>query len=174
MTLKVQRRQCSTCIFRPDSPLNLAALLRAVADPHMAGFFKGSRICHHSNEAVCAGFWARYKDKFTVGQVAQRLDLVEVVDHDTLEGLPNAADMASAGAGGVGVCATAASAPGQDGAVQGEPRVAEGEAVSTKAADKKLGRRKAGTYGRTHGPSRGNSKRAANKAVRKAAKRCIP
>jgi hypothetical protein len=39
-----------------------------------------------------------------------------------------------------------------------------------RSAEKKLGRRKAGTYGRTHGPSRGNSKRAANKAVRKAAK----
>lgn len=32
---------------------------------------------------------------------------------------------------------------------------------------KKLGRRKAGTYGRTHGPTRGNSKRHANKAVRR-------
>jgi hypothetical protein len=165
MTLKVQRRQCSTCIFRPDSPLNLAALLRAVADPHMAGFFRGSRICHHSNEAVCAGFWARYKDKFTVGQVAQRLDLVEVVDHDTLEGLGNEADMAAPV--DVGVRA-AAPASGQDGAVRGEPGTAEGKAM--RAADKKLGRRKAGTYGRTHGPSRGNSKRAANKAVRKAAR----
>lgn len=36
-----------------------------------------------------------------------------------------------------------------------------------RSALKKLGRRKAGTYGRTHGPSRGNSKRVANKAVRK-------
>jgi hypothetical protein len=33
---------------------------------------------------------------------------------------------------------------------------------------KKLGRRKAGTYGRTHGPSKGNSKRRANKAIRRA------
>ena len=32
---------------------------------------------------------------------------------------------------------------------------------------KKLGRRKAGTYGRTHGPTRGNCMRAANKAVRR-------
>jgi len=32
---------------------------------------------------------------------------------------------------------------------------------------KKLGRRKAGTWGRLHGPSRGNSKRVANKAIRK-------
>lgn len=36
-----------------------------------------------------------------------------------------------------------------------------------RSALKKLGRRKAGTYGRTHGATRGNSKRAANKAVRK-------
>lgn len=35
---------------------------------------------------------------------------------------------------------------------------------------KKIGRRKAGTYGRTHGPSRGDTKRMANKAVRKALK----
>lgn len=32
---------------------------------------------------------------------------------------------------------------------------------------KKVGRRKAGTWGRTHGPSRGDTKRIANKAVRK-------
>ena len=32
---------------------------------------------------------------------------------------------------------------------------------------KKIGRRKAGSYGRVHGPTKGNSKRMANKAVRK-------
>jgi hypothetical protein len=32
---------------------------------------------------------------------------------------------------------------------------------------KKMGRRKAGTYGRVHGPTKGNSKRVANKAVRR-------
>ena len=40
----------------------------------------------------------------------------------------------------------------------------------TRAAVKKYGRRKGGTYGRTHGPTRGNSKRTANKAVRRSDK----
>jgi hypothetical protein len=35
---------------------------------------------------------------------------------------------------------------------------------------KKLGRRKARTWGRTHGPTRGNTKRVANKATRKDAR----
>jgi hypothetical protein len=48
----------------------------------MDGFFSGHRICHHSDKAVCAGFWARHKDDFALGQIAQRMGLVEKVDHD--------------------------------------------------------------------------------------------
>lgn len=39
--------------------------------------------------------------------------------------------------------------------------------VPDRGSLKKVGRRKAGTWGRTHGPSRGDTKRIANKAVRK-------
>lgn len=42
-----------------------------------------------------------------------------------------------------------------------------------RSTNKKLGRRKAGTWGRTYGPRRGNTKRAANKAVRRAEKLTI-
>jgi hypothetical protein len=42
--------------------------------------------------------------------------------------------------------------------------------IITRSSEKKRGRRKAQTWGRTHGPSRGNSKRIANKGVRKEAK----
>lgn len=82
--LRVQRLQCATCIYRPDSPLDLAQLEAAIADPRMAGHFKGSRICHHSDDAVCAGFWARHKNNFDAGQLAQRLSLVQLVDDDTI------------------------------------------------------------------------------------------
>jgi len=75
---------CATCIYRPGSPLDLAALEAAVADPHMPGYFSRHRICHHSDDACCAGFWARHKDAFTLGQLAQRLGRVEFVDDDTL------------------------------------------------------------------------------------------
>lgn len=79
---KVQTKQCATCIYRPDSPLDLKALEAAIADPSMPGFFCGYRVCHHSEDACCAGFWARYKDHFTLGQVAQRLNMVAYVQED--------------------------------------------------------------------------------------------
>ncbi len=84
MTFRVQRSMCETCIFRPDSPLNLAKLLQQVADPH--GGYVGHRICHHSKDACCAGFWAHAKDQFPMGQIAQRLRMVELVDDDVLKG----------------------------------------------------------------------------------------
>lgn len=79
----VQDRACSTCIYRKDSPLDLNKLEAAVADKH--GGFKGHRICHHSKDACCRGFWNRHKDKFAMGQIAQRLGLVRFVDDDTLK-----------------------------------------------------------------------------------------
>lgn len=78
----VQRAMCATCIFRDDSPLDLKKLLDDIADPY--GGFRGHRICHHSRDACCAGFWARHKDDFQMGQIAQRLGMVTMVDDDVL------------------------------------------------------------------------------------------
>jgi len=80
----VQAKQCATCIYRTQSPLDLTRLETEIDDPHMPGFFTAYRVCHHSESAVCAGFWARYKDRFTLGQLAQRLGWVRKVHHDTL------------------------------------------------------------------------------------------
>lgn len=52
------------------------------ADPH--GGFKNYRICHHSNDVCCRGFWDRHKNEFQLGQIAQRLGMVEFVNVDTL------------------------------------------------------------------------------------------
>lgn len=82
MTFKVQSRPCDSCIYRKDNPLNLAALESAIADSH--GGFTGYRICHHSDDVCCAGFWRRHRDKFAMGQIAQRLGMVEFVTVDTL------------------------------------------------------------------------------------------
>ena len=82
MTFKVQRTPCSTCIYRADSTLDLAALEDAVRDEHVG--FKGHRICHHSGNACCRGFWNAHKDEFAAGQIAQRLNFVEFVDDDNL------------------------------------------------------------------------------------------
>lgn len=84
MTFKVQQRMCATCIYRSDSHLSLRKLEGDIADPRMKGLFVGHRICHHSADVCCRGFWERHKDKFAMGQIAQRLNMVEFVDVDTL------------------------------------------------------------------------------------------
>lgn len=81
MGFKVQAKQCATCIYRPNSPLDLKKLEGQIADRYG---FKGHRVCHHSRDVCCAGFWARHKDDFQLGQIAQRLDAVEFVEEDTL------------------------------------------------------------------------------------------
>lgn len=84
MRFEVQKKMCATCIYKPDSPLDLQALESQVADKH--GGFKGHRVCHHSKTACCRGFWNKHRDEFAMGQIAQRLNIVEFVNHDTLKG----------------------------------------------------------------------------------------
>lgn len=83
MTFKVQKKPCSTCIYRKESSLDLKKLEGDVADDY--GGFKGHRICHHSKDVCCRGFWNRHKNKFALGQIAQRLGLVSFVTVDTLK-----------------------------------------------------------------------------------------
>lgn len=85
--LRVQQRMCATCIYRPDSPLDLKQLEAQISDPRMAGHFKGYRECHHAERGdgvCCRGFWEAHKDHFDAGQLAQRLGLVVFVDVDAL------------------------------------------------------------------------------------------
>ena len=83
MPFQVQRRLCATCIYRPDSSLDLKELERQVADRH--GGFKAFRACHHATRRVCCrGFWNAHKDQFQLGQIAQRLNMVEFVNVDKL------------------------------------------------------------------------------------------
>lgn len=79
---KVQAKACTTCIYKADSSLDITRLEAQVRDPYMG--FKGHRICHHSGDACCRGFWNRHKDEFPAGQIAQRLNLVEFVEEDCL------------------------------------------------------------------------------------------
>ena len=76
--LQVMKQACSTCIYRDDSPLDLAELEDKVRDSR--GEFVGYRICHHHDKAVCRGFWNRHKDEFQLGQLVQRMGMIEEVD----------------------------------------------------------------------------------------------
>ena len=77
---KVQKKQCATCIYRKDCALDIKRLEDQVRDKYVG--FKGHRICHHSKDVCCRGFWNRHKDEFPAGQIAQRLNAVEFVDVD--------------------------------------------------------------------------------------------
>jgi hypothetical protein len=82
---EVQAKLCASCIYRPDSTLDVRQLERQIADPRMPGFFRSYRACHHAPDrrgVCCRGFWNRHRDHFTVGQIAQRLRLVVFVTVD--------------------------------------------------------------------------------------------
>lgn len=83
MSFKVQARQCATCIYRADSLLNVARLEAEIADSY--GGFTNYRVCHHSEDVCCRGFWNRHRDAFQLGQLAQRLQCVEFVQIDMLK-----------------------------------------------------------------------------------------
>lgn len=76
----VQAKPCATCIYRTNLPLDLKKLEADVVDGF--GGFHGYRVCHHSKSACCRGFWNRHKDKFALGQIAQRLGMVKFVKED--------------------------------------------------------------------------------------------
>ena len=76
--LRVRKKQCSTCIYRKDSCLNLKELEDAIKDRH--GHFSGFRICHHHNDQTCCqGFYARHRRNSTPLQLADRWGLIEEV-----------------------------------------------------------------------------------------------
>ena len=77
---RIMAQQCKTCIYRKDSWLDLQKLEDDVRDPYVG--FKGHRICHHSENVCCRGFWNAHKDEFPAGQIAQRWGLVEFVTAD--------------------------------------------------------------------------------------------
>jgi hypothetical protein len=76
---RVQKKMCATCIYRPDSPLDLKRLEDAIRDPFPFDAFRTYRICHHSENICCRGFWDAHKNEFNLGRIAQRLGMVEFV-----------------------------------------------------------------------------------------------
>lgn len=74
---RVQTKQCSTCIYKPSSTLDLKRLEAEVSDGH--GGFKSHRTCHYTEDVCCRGFWNKHKNKFPGGQIAQRLNMVAFI-----------------------------------------------------------------------------------------------
>ena len=83
-TFKVCAQRCATCIYNANSPLDVQALEDEARDPYVG--FKSYRACHHhpDNDVCCRGFWNRHKDAFMLGQLAQRLGMVEEIEGDPL------------------------------------------------------------------------------------------
>jgi hypothetical protein len=80
---KVQDKLCDTCIYRKDTPLDLKKLEDEVRDKY--GGFRDFRICHHSEDVCCRGFWNAHANEFALGQIAQLIDAVEFVNVDILK-----------------------------------------------------------------------------------------
>jgi hypothetical protein len=75
----VQRRMCSTCIFRPGNLMNLEpgrveGMVEGAGDD-------GCIPCHKNlsgeGQAVCRGFFDNHKNQLL--QIAERLDMIEEV-----------------------------------------------------------------------------------------------
>ena len=74
---------CSTCIYRPESPLDLKKLEDDCRDEH--GHLAKYRICHHHQDAAevcCRGFWQAHREDSTPCQIADRLGRVEFTDDE--------------------------------------------------------------------------------------------
>lgn len=80
--LKVRKTMCATCIYRPDSTLDLAYLEDQCRDRW--GFLVQYRICHYHDDTCCRGFWQRHADACTPTQIASRLGVVVFTDEEAL------------------------------------------------------------------------------------------
>lgn len=74
--LKVRATQCATCIYRPDSPLDLSVLEGEALDHGTPDHYARWRACHahyDANDTVCKGFYDAHGEDCTPIQVAKRL-----------------------------------------------------------------------------------------------------
>lgn len=75
--VRVCAQRCPTCIFRPG---NLMRLHEGRVAGMVTDCLTGDRYipCHDTldlpKQAICRGFWDGYRDRVTIGQLAQRLD----------------------------------------------------------------------------------------------------
>ena len=86
--IKITFAPCGHEVYGVPTPGNTAkntviALQRLIGSA--PGFFESYRVCHHSDGVCCRGFWEAHKDAFTLGQLAQRWDLVEFIEVDTMK-----------------------------------------------------------------------------------------
>ena len=81
MSFQVRRERCASCIYNKSTPLDLAKLERQALDQDTY------RICHHTKDAVCRGFWNRHKNHFNLGRIMQRIGGVRFTDEDAMPSL---------------------------------------------------------------------------------------
>ena len=80
----VRESVCSSCIYRKDSPLDLAKLEAEVIDEY--GGVNAYRICHHHRAdgngrgTCCRGFWNCHWMKYAPARLAMRFGLVRFSD----------------------------------------------------------------------------------------------
>lgn len=83
VTFKIQTKQCDQCLFSRRRIVTAARFKNIIRDCTQLGNEKHF-VCHKASlkgdSVCCRGFWDKYKNNFQLGQVAQRLNLVEEVE----------------------------------------------------------------------------------------------
>lgn len=81
----VVREMCETCVLRPGNPMQLApGRVRGMIEGSIAN--NSAYACHKTldgtQQGVCRGYWDRYKDRVSILQIAERLNVVKEIDPD--------------------------------------------------------------------------------------------
>ena len=79
--MKVRKKCCATCIYKPASPLDLEGLERKCQDRF--GHFFTYRACHKNwpeDDVCCSCFFHTHGKECTPVQIAERLSAIEYVE----------------------------------------------------------------------------------------------
>ena len=84
--LEVRRHRCRTCIYRQDAPVDIPKLEAEVLP--LGGF----RVCHHTIDVCCAGFYAKHRDSLKSWSSFVRVDTDFIPDYEWPEGIAACSD----------------------------------------------------------------------------------
>lgn len=79
----IQRQQCDQCLFsrnRIVSNERAADIIRGCVEKDTYFQCHKTQVKGSSQDVCCRGFWDKFKNRFNLGRIAQRLNIVKEVD----------------------------------------------------------------------------------------------
>lgn len=86
--VRVMRVRCPTCIFEPGNRMRLQpGRVRDMVDDALSDPEAGTIVCHDTmddcTQAICRGFFDRYRNDVQLVQIACRLGYIRLHDRET-------------------------------------------------------------------------------------------